>query len=93
VISLDWTVSPEFARRETAGRVALQGNLEPAVLYGTDECVREHTRRMIAAFGTQGYIVNLGHGMLPDHEPRAVGTLVDEVHAYSAKLIASDARR
>ncbi|WP_394741893.1 uroporphyrinogen decarboxylase [Natronococcus roseus] len=62
VVSLDWTVELEEAREEL-GDVAIQGNLDPALLYGDPENVRERTRDVIAAAGDAGHILNLGHGV------------------------------
>ncbi|MDQ2052859.1 uroporphyrinogen decarboxylase [Natronolimnohabitans sp. A-GB9] len=62
VVGLDWTVDLEAAREEL-GDVAIQGNLDPALLYGDPETVRERTRDIIAAAGDSGHILNLGHGV------------------------------
>jgi len=62
VIGLDWTVDIEAAR-ETLGDQPVQGNLDPALLYGDPETVRERTREIIAAAGDTGHILNLGHGI------------------------------
>ena len=82
-LSIDWTVSPTVARNLANGKV-LQGNLEPCILFGSEELIRSEARKMIDEFGTQNYIVNLGHGMLPEHDPASVTILIDEVHKYSA---------
>lgn len=62
VVSLDWTVELETAREEL-GDVAIQGNLDPALLYGDPDTVRERTRDVVAAAGDTGHILNLGHGV------------------------------
>ncbi|ELY66485.1 uroporphyrinogen decarboxylase [Natronococcus jeotgali] len=62
VVSLDWTVDLEDAREELGER-AIQGNLDPALLYGDPETVRERTREVVAAAGEAGHILNLGHGV------------------------------
>jgi uroporphyrinogen decarboxylase len=86
-IGLDWTVDPRDARRRIGGTVALQGNLNPAVLTEPDAIVREQARRVLDAFGpAPGHIFNLGHGISPQARPDAVAALVDEVRAYSRKL-------
>jgi len=92
-ISLDWTMDPVLTRRRLQGhrRITLQGNLEPSALYGSEQCIRQQARRLIDGFGTQSYIVNLGHGMLPSHQPQSVGWLVDEIHRYSTQLISRTA--
>ncbi|AGB39403.1 uroporphyrinogen decarboxylase [Natronococcus occultus] len=62
VIGLDWTIELEDAREEL-GDAAIQGNLDPALLYGDPETVKERTRDVIAAAGESGHILNLGHGV------------------------------
>lgn len=64
VVGLDWTVDLETARSELADEdVAIQGNLDPALLYGDPESVRERTREVVDAAGDEGHILNLGHGV------------------------------
>jgi len=86
-IGLDWTSDPREARRLAAGRVALQGNLDPAALFAPPEAVREATRRVLDAFGpAPGHVFNLGHGILTQTPVDSVAALVDEVRAYSRQL-------
>jgi uroporphyrinogen decarboxylase len=86
-VGLDWTVDGREARRLAAGRVALQGNLDPATLFGSPDSVRAAARRTLEAFGPQpGHIFNLGHGILPGTPIESVSALVDEVRAYSGRL-------
>ena len=86
-VGLDWTVDPREARRLAAERVALQGNLDPAVLFAPPESVRSAVRRTLDAFGSQpGHVFNLGHGILPGTPIESVSALVDEVRTYSAGL-------
>jgi len=83
-IGLDWTVDPGDARRRAGARVALQGNLDPAVLYAQPERVRAEARRVLDQFGAlPGHVFNLGHGITPLASPEAVASLVDEVRTYS----------
>ena len=63
VVSVDWTVEIDEARAALGEEVAIQGNLDPALLYGTPETVRERTRRLIEAAGDRRHILNLGHGV------------------------------
>jgi len=85
-VGLDWTVDPRAARQRVGDRVALQGNLDPAVLTEPDAVVRAEARRVLDAFGpAAGHIFNLGHGITPLARPDAVSALVDEVRAYSTK--------
>jgi len=89
-VGLDWTVDPREARSRIGNKVALQGNLDPAVLAAPEASVREQARRVLDAFGAApGHIFNLGHGITPNARPDAVASLVDEVRAYSTKLRAN----
>ena len=70
VIGLDWTMDLAKARAAVNGKVALQGNMDPTVLYGTNEKIKEEVERTLNAYGKHnGHIFNLGHGILPDIEP------------------------
>ncbi|HLM52083.1 MAG TPA: uroporphyrinogen decarboxylase [Pseudoxanthomonas sp.] len=85
-VGVDWLVELADARRRTAGKVALQGNLDPAVLYGSPEAVRRQVGAVLASYGDgPGHVFNLGHGMSPDMDPERVGVLVEAVHALSAR--------
>ena len=83
VLSVDWAVTPEYARNATRDRVALQGNLDPATLLGPAGEVKKITRRMIDRFGTRGYIANLGHGVLPNTPVDNVQAFFDTVKSYN----------
>ena len=90
-VGVDWLVDLGEAARRTGGRVALQGNLDPATLYGSPDAIRAQVRRALDAYrdgnggSREGHVFNLGHGMSPDMDPAHVAVLVDEVHAYSAR--------
>ena len=85
-IGLDWTADARAARKLAGGRVALQGNLDPAALFAPPERVREAARKVLESFGAQpGHIFNLGHGILPQTPVESVAALVDEVRTYSSK--------
>jgi uroporphyrinogen decarboxylase len=86
-VGLDWTCDARAARELAAGRVALQGNLDPVTLFAPPERVREAARKVIDSFGVApGHIFNLGHGILPQTPVESVAALVDEVRTYSARL-------
>ena len=112
-LGLDWTASLTRARREleralalppdapaAARPVALQGNLDPNVLFAPPEVIRQQARAVLDAFGPPdgqrgsrqdegrgvGHIFNLGHGISQHTPPEHVAHLVDEVHAYSRRL-------
>jgi uroporphyrinogen decarboxylase len=90
-LGVDWTVTLEEAARRTQGKVALQGNLDPAMLYGTPDAVRKQVRDVLDSYragnggSRDGHVFNLGHGLSPDMNPEHVAALVDEVHAYSRR--------
>ena len=92
VIGLDWTIIPQAARAIVADRAALQGNLDPCALYGSPATIRAGVEQMLAGFGTEGYIANLGHGMHPDHNPDHTGAFVEAVQEVSAKMNAAATR-
>jgi uroporphyrinogen decarboxylase len=81
-MGIDWTIYPEAARKLTQNRVTLQGNLDPSVLLEDEETVREETLKMITRFGTQRYIANLGHGILPDTPVENAIAFVETVKQY-----------
>lgn len=65
-LGVDWTVSPEIARKLAGDKITLQGNFDPARLHSSPETIREMVHEMIRGFGKDKYIVNLGHGILPN---------------------------
>ena len=89
VVGLDWTANLTRARSQVGGRVALQGNLDPNVLFAPEATVRAEARAVLDAFGPpspgSGHIFNLGHGISQFTPPEAVSWLVDEVHACSRR--------
>ena len=83
-LGVDWTTSLGDARRRVGDRVALQGNLDPSVLYADPDAIRREARAVIDDFGPgPGHVFNLGHGIHPWVDPERVAVLVDEVHAYN----------
>lgn len=86
VIGLDWTMDPRVVRTIVGDRAALQGNLDPCVLYADPDTIRTEVLRMLSAFGPLGHIANLGHGMHPDHDPEHARAFVDAVHEFSVEI-------
>lgn len=82
-LSIDWTMSPDYARSATRNEITLQGNYDPTKLLGKREEVVKDTRRMIDRFGTQKYIANLGHGILPNVPVDNARAFVDTVKNYA----------
>lgn len=89
-IGLDWTVDLADARARVGGRAALQGNVDPAVLYAGPAAITAEAERAVAAFGAHpGHVFNLGHGIHPTIEPDKLGLLIDSVQRASAELFGS----
>ena len=87
VVGVDWRVRLNEAIARIGPGPALQGNLDPTVLFAGDDIIVEHVARVIAdadravAAGARGHIFNLGHGVLPDTDPDAITRVVDLVHS------------
>lgn len=82
-LGIDWTTDLAAARQAAEGRVALQGNLDPAALFAPPETLRSETLRVLASYGEgAGHVFNLGHGITPDVDPEQVAVLIDTVHGY-----------
>lgn len=85
-LGLDWTIDIGKARERVGNRVALQGNLDPAVLYAGPARIRAEVASVLARFGRgSGHVFNLGHGIHPEIAPEHVAVLVDAVHELSAE--------
>lgn len=82
-LGIDWTCSARNARYLTGGKVTLQGNLDPSRLMSTPKEIEKLTKKMIAEFGVQKYIVNLGHGILPNVPVDNAKAFVNTVKNYS----------
>jgi len=83
-LGIDWTQSLARARELVGNRVALQGNLDPAVLFASPEVIAREARAVLDDFGTgPGHVFNLGHGVSQHTPPEHVGALVDAVHRHS----------
>jgi uroporphyrinogen decarboxylase len=83
-LGLDWTVELGDAEKRVGSQVALQGNLDPSVLYATPEVVEAEVKKVLDQFkGKTGHVFNLGHGITPDVNPDNMKVLVDTVHSYS----------
>ncbi len=87
VIGLDWTMELGKVRSKIGNKVAIQGNLDPTVLYGSKEKIREEAVKVLKSFGkNNGHIFNLGHGILPDVPPENAKFLVDTVKEESRRF-------
>jgi uroporphyrinogen decarboxylase len=85
-VGVDWTITLQDAALRTGGKVALQGNLDPAVLYGSPAAIRAQVKSVVDSYAAgnggsrDGHVFNLGHGMSPDMDPEHVAVLVNAVH-------------
>ena len=85
-LGLDWTVDIGSARGRVGKQVALQGNMDPAVLRADPATIENEVANILTSFGNNpGHIFNLGHGITPDIDPANVKVFIDAVHKFSAK--------
>ena len=83
-VGLDWTVNIGDVRKRVGNSVALQGNMDPAVLYSSPDVIRREAATVLQSFGKgNGHIFNLGHGIHPTIDPDNVAALVEAVHDSS----------
>ena len=84
VIGLDWTMDLGKLRRELGDSVALQGNMDPTVLYANKNKIKEEVKRILSSYGSgTGHIFNLGHGILPDVNPENAKYFIETVKEES----------
>ncbi|PIE49314.1 MAG: uroporphyrinogen decarboxylase [Flavobacteriales bacterium] len=81
-LGVDWTISPQIARSLTRGRITLQGNFDPSRLLSPPDTIKKMVKNMIDGFGKDKYIVNLGHGILPNIPVLHAKTFIDTVKNY-----------
>lgn len=87
VIGLDWTMDLSKVRGKVGNKVALQGNLDPTVLYAEKNFIRREVRKVLEAYGQgEGHIFNLGHGILPDINPDNAKAMVEFVKEESLQF-------
>ena len=83
-IGLDWTVNLHDARQRVGHKVALQGNMDPSVLYASPARIEQEVQQILADFGQgSGHVFNLGHGIHLDVPTESPKVLVDSVHEFS----------
>ena len=83
-LGIDWTTELSIARRDTFGRVALQGNLDPGTLFGSPASIRAEVARVLESYGRgPGHVFNLGHGIQPGVDPEHVAAMVAAVQELS----------
>ena len=85
-VGLDWTMDIGVARQKVGDKVALQGNIDPAVLFATPEAIRNEVEKVLASYGYgSGHVFNLGHGISQFTNPDNAAALVAAVHELSRK--------
>lgn len=85
-VGLDWTIDIGEARKRIGDRVALQGNMDPCVLYASPERIRKEVASVLDSYGHgNGHVFNLGHGIHPTIDPEHMAAMIDSVHQYSAR--------
>lgn len=84
-LGLDWTVDIGAAHQRVGDKVALQGNMDPAILRAKPEVIRGEVKRILGSFGeNDGHVFNLGHGITPDINPDNAKIFIDAVHEFSS---------
>jgi uroporphyrinogen decarboxylase len=90
-LGLDWTVELGSARARVGDRVALQGNMDPSVLYAEPERIRAEVGHILESYGPgTGHVFNLGHGIHPEGDPERVVAFIEAVHDLSRPYHAGD---
>jgi uroporphyrinogen decarboxylase len=83
-VGLDWTIGIGDARRRIGNLAALQGNMDPTLLYASPATIRKEVGSILAEFGSgSGHVFNLGHGITPGVDPEHVAAFVEAVHELS----------
>jgi uroporphyrinogen decarboxylase len=83
-LGVDWTISLREARERVGSRVALQGNLDPAILLADPETIHREVSHTLSSFGqAEGHVFNLGHGITPDVKPEHLDALINSVRELS----------
>lgn len=85
-LGLDWTCDIHSARARIGDKVALQGNMDPSVLYANTQAIITEVGRILASYGKgSGHVFNLGHGITPEVKPEHAAAFINAVHDLSAQ--------
>ncbi len=91
VLGVDWLFPLDEVDRRTEGKVVLQGNLDPCVLFGPKENIERQVQRILnEALHIKGHVFNLGHGILPQTDPEHMGALVESVKRLGVRRVPAD---
>lgn len=86
-IGVDWSVNLDTVKAKVGNRKALQGNLDPCVLYADSDVIRDEVKKVLAAFGNgPGHVFNLGHGIYPDVKPESLAVMLEAVREFSSTV-------
>lgn len=86
-LGLDWSINIAEAKKRVGDKVALQGNLDPAILCAEPKVIQQEAEKVLRDFnGNTGHIFNLGHGITPDINPEHVTALVEAVHGFKHSI-------
>jgi uroporphyrinogen decarboxylase len=83
VLSIDWRIPLSEARRRLGDTIAVQGNLDPCVLFGSKEQIAARTKHILEKAGSVGHILNLGHGILPQTPVESARTFIETARNYT----------
>ena len=85
-LGLDWMSNPQDVRKRIGNEKALQGNMDPCVIYANESVIESEVGTMLDLFGTRGYIANFGHGCFPDMDPEHVDKFIKTVQQKSLQM-------
>jgi uroporphyrinogen decarboxylase len=90
-VGIDWTTDIQAARQQIGGRVSLQGNMDPSMLFASPARIRSEVKAILAAYGHgSGHVFNLGHGITPGVNPDHVTAFVEAVQEFSPQYHQAD---
>jgi uroporphyrinogen decarboxylase len=85
-LGVDWTMDLKDARKMVNDKVALQGNMDPCILYSSPQRIQEEVKTVLASYGQgNGHVFNLGHGIHQHIDPENVSVFIDSVHEFSGQ--------
>ncbi|AVJ56945.1 uroporphyrinogen decarboxylase [Idiomarina sp. OT37-5b] len=90
-LGVDWTTDLGDARARVGSKVALQGNMDPSVLYASPTRIEEEVQSILASYGQgTGHVFNLGHGIHPEVDPEHAGAFIEAIHKHSPRYHEQD---
>ncbi|MCK7459685.1 uroporphyrinogen decarboxylase [Idiomarina aminovorans] len=90
-LGVDWTTDLSDARARVGGQVALQGNMDPSMLYASPERIEEEVQIILESYGSgPGHVFNLGHGIHPEVDPEHAAAFINAIHKYSPAFHSND---